>query len=90
MVSEVHPLFGRLLPATAFKRWRGELLLVVVLPDGSPGTLPAAATDVFGVLDEAEVPVTAVLSLDGVRRLRLLLEALEPRSRSRKVRRERK
>jgi len=48
VVAETHPLFGRLLAARSFKRWNGALLLVVELPDGSPGTIRADATDVFG------------------------------------------
>ena len=43
-----HPLFGRLLSAVSFKRRGGVLLLVVTLPDGSPGTVPADSTGVFG------------------------------------------
>jgi len=46
-------LFGRLLAAKAFKRWNGVLLLVVELPDGSPGTIRADATDVLGPAPEA-------------------------------------
>ena len=34
--------------ARSFKRLNGELLLVIELPDGSPGTIPAGATDVLG------------------------------------------
>ena len=71
VTSLVHPLAGRLLPASAFKRWRGVLLLVVVLPDGSPGTIPADATDVLGG-GRGEV-VVSVLSVEGVRRLRGLV-----------------
>jgi hypothetical protein len=84
VTSPVHPLFGRLLSASGFKRWNGSLLLVVVLPDGTPGTIPAEATDVFGV-PPAPV-VTAVLSVEGVRRLRAVVEPLAPRrSRSRRA-----
>lgn len=71
MTSPVHPLFGRVLPASGFKRWNGDLLLLVVLPDGSPGTVPAEATDVLGT-SQGEA-VTSVLSVDGVRRLQLIL-----------------
>ena len=39
VVAETHPLFGRLLAAKSFKRWNGVLLLVIDLPDGSPGTI---------------------------------------------------
>ena len=49
VIAETHPLFGRLLAARSFKRWNGVLMLVVDLPDGSPGTIRADATDVFGV-----------------------------------------
>ena len=48
VTSTVHPLFGRLLPATGFKRCDGSLFLVVGLPDGSPGTIPVSATDILG------------------------------------------
>jgi hypothetical protein len=82
VTSAVHPLFGRVLQATGFKRWDGALLLVVVLPDGSPGTIPANATDVLGSPPDASV--AAVLSVEGVRRLRALLDALGPRRASRK------
>jgi hypothetical protein len=83
VTSPLHPLFGRLLQATGFKRWDGDLLLVVVLPDGSPGTIRAEVTDVLGVL-EAALPVS-VLSVDGVRHLRRLLagSSWPMRSRSR-------
>lgn len=53
VVAGTHPLFGRLLAAKAFKRWNGVLLLVVELPDGSPGTIRADATDVLGPAQEA-------------------------------------
>jgi hypothetical protein len=82
VTSSTHPLFGRLLSATGFKRWDGALLLVVVLPDGSPGTIRADVTDVMG--DVAVEGPASVLSVEGVRRLRLLVDALEPTGRSRK------
>jgi hypothetical protein len=47
VTASTHPLFGQLLEASAFRRWRGVLLLVVGLLDGSPGTIRADATDVF-------------------------------------------
>jgi hypothetical protein len=71
VTSSLHPLFGRVLEASGFKRWDGVLLLVVVLPDGSPGTVAADATDVLGVM--APEPTLAVLSVEGVRRLRVLV-----------------
>ncbi|MBV8462289.1 MAG: hypothetical protein JO368_03290 [Acidimicrobiales bacterium] len=72
----MHPLFGQLLAARSFKRWDGALLLVVVLPDGSPGTIPAGATDVLG--SRVEQPLMSVLSVAGLRRLRVLVDSLTP------------
>lgn len=82
MTSPVHPLFGRVLAANGFKRWDGDLLLVVVLPDGSPGTIPATATDVLGCSPAGAI--TSALSVEGVRRLRQLLDTLGPAGHSRK------
>jgi hypothetical protein len=50
-------------------------MLAVVLPDGSGGTIAAAATDVFGHERGPEAGPGAVLTVDGVRLLRALLEA---------------
>jgi len=80
VTSPLHPLFGRVLAANGFKRRDGVLLLVVALPDGSPGTVPAEATDVLG--PSAVEAITSVLSVEGVRRLRLLLGTLGPPGRS--------
>jgi len=71
-----------LLAATGFKRVRGVLLLVVQLPDGTPGTIRADATDVFG----DRTPTTGegtVLSVEGIGRLRALVLAQPRRRRSR-------
>ncbi len=81
VTSEVHPLCGKLLEAIGFKRWKGALLLVVVLPDGSPGTIPANATDVLGVAPSA-VTRESALSVEGIRSLRALVSALSPPERS--------
>ena len=43
--------------ARSFKRLNGELLLVIELPDGSPGTIPARATDVLGPAEAGGPPV---------------------------------
>jgi hypothetical protein len=76
VISPLHPLFGQLLAATGFKRRAGTLLLVVGLPDGAPGTIPASATDVLGgTVREAG---QSVLSVDGVRCLRVLVDGLRP------------
>lgn len=79
VTSSVHPLFGRLLTASGFRRVDGVVFLVVGLPDGSPGTIPAAATNVFGEqrvdVDEAD---GTVLSVEGLRALRALVRAALP------------
>jgi hypothetical protein len=54
---------------------KGELLLAVVLPDGSAGTVPAAATDVFGEQLQGVSGPATVLTAEGLRRFRALLEA---------------
>ena len=86
MTLGVHPLCGQVLRARSFRRLQGELMLAVVLPDGSVGTLAAAATDVFGAEERSEQAGT-VLSVDGVRRLRALLAAKSRGSGSRGTRR---
>jgi hypothetical protein len=76
-----HPLFGELLGATGFKRWSGVLLLVVDLPDGSPGTIRADGTDVFAT--EPVEPSRMVLDGEGIQALRVLVATLQrPRSRA--------
>jgi hypothetical protein len=78
VTSATHPLSGRLVAAHAFKRLNGELLLVIELPDGSPGTIPASATDVLG---RAEVSGPAVvLDAGGWRRLHELVVVLAARA----------
>ena len=72
-----HPLNGRMLDAISFIHLRGVLHLVVRLPDSSPGTIPASATDVFG--ERAAKGPAAVLDADGLRRLRALTLALGDR-----------
>jgi hypothetical protein len=81
VIAATHPLFGRLLMATAFKRLSGVLYLVAMLPDGTPGTVPAATTSVFGDTT-AVVGCGTVLSVEGVRRLRSLVEARSSQRRS--------
>ena len=87
MTLGLHPLCGQLLRARSFRRLQGELMLAVVLPDGSVGTLPAAATDVFGAEQRCEQPLATLLSVDGVRRRRALLAAKSHGSQSRGTRR---
>jgi hypothetical protein len=73
--APLHPLVGRRLKASSFYRRAGELLLVVDLPDGSPGMIPAAVTDVFGERPERLGPST-VLTVAGVRALRSMVAAI--------------
>ena len=78
MTAEVHPLFGRLLWASGFKRLGGVLHLVVTLPDGSPGTIRADATGVLGDgggLQAHGTPGGTVLTVEGIRQLRVLVDA---------------
>jgi hypothetical protein len=72
-----HPLFGRLLDAGGFKRLDGVLLLVVQLPDDSPGTIRADATDVFGTVAET---ASAVFDVDGLQVLHELVGRLRSRT----------
>jgi hypothetical protein len=71
VTSKTHPLSGRLVAARSFKRLNGVLLLVIELPDGSPGTIPAAATDV--VCPAGDAGPAVVLDAGGWCRLRDLV-----------------
>jgi hypothetical protein len=71
-----HPLFGRLLAAGGFKRLDGVVFLVVQLADGSPGTIRADATDVFGAVAETAL---AVFDVDGLQALYELVGRLRSR-----------
>ena len=78
MVAETHPLFGRLLAAKSFKGWNGVLLLLVIdLPDGSPGTIRCDATDVLGVVESGP---RSVLDAAGLRALHRLVGQLATRA----------
>ena len=77
VVAETHPLCGRPLAAKSFKRWNGVLLLVIDLPDGSPGTIRCDATDVLGVVEPGP---RSVLDGAGLRALRRLVEQLATRA----------
>jgi len=74
VTAEGHPLFGVLLSASAFRRFAGVLHLVVELPDGSPGTIRADATDVLVAGEPG--PAGTVLDAAGVRALRVLVTAM--------------
>jgi len=70
-------LFGQLLGARDFRRVDGVVFLVVELPDGSPGTIRADATDVLGV--DAIESVVTVLDVNGLRALNHLVRGLRSR-----------
>jgi hypothetical protein len=77
VISLRHPLFGQVLAANHFKRVDGVVFLVVTLPDGSPGTIRADATDVCGEADPELVAV--VLDGDGLRTLFAMVTGLRAR-----------
>jgi hypothetical protein len=79
VVAPTHPLCGQRLQANRFRRQDGELLLAVVLPDGSPGFISAAVTDVLGV-GEAKGGREVVMTVEGARRLRSLVEAAKAKA----------
>ncbi len=81
VTAMTHPLFGRLVPATGFKRRSGVLLLVVTLPDSTPGTIPADATDILS--DSPDEPCATVLTVEGFRQLHLLVTVLVPTTKRR-------
>jgi hypothetical protein len=80
VVAAAHPLFGSLLAAEGFRRVDGIVFLVVRLPDGSPGTIRADATDVLGA--STEEPPGTVLDGEGLRALNALMARLRPARRS--------
>jgi hypothetical protein len=71
VVGQTHPLFGQVLRASSFTRLNRVLHLVVGLPDGSPGTIRAAVTDVFGQAGQPEM--TVAFDIEGLRELRALV-----------------
>jgi len=71
-----HPLCGARLAVEGRRRVRGVPCLIVRLPDGTPGTVEVSATSAGAAATEA--PAGALLSAEGVRRLRRLLAADAP------------
>ena len=84
MTAATHPLFGSLLAAQQFRRVDGVVFLVVALPDGSPGTIRANATDVLG--DAVEESTGTVLDAEGLRLLLALVTRMQPPRRSGRAR----
>jgi hypothetical protein len=74
VTAGTHPLCGRTLEAVSFIHRNGVLHLVVKLPDSSPGTIPASATDIFG--DRQAAGPAVVLDAEGLRRLHALVAAV--------------
>ena len=66
-----HPLCGERLAVEGRRRVSGVRCLIVRLPDGTPGTVEAAATSAAPAATEPRSG--ALLSVDGVRRLRGVL-----------------
>jgi len=70
VINPRHPLVGQSLKAERSHCWNGVVWLVVILPDGFPGRLPVADTDLFGESPSWSSSIGTVLSVDGIRRLR--------------------
>ena len=76
-----HQLHGTELPVHGWHRIQGEIHLLVTLPDGSRGYLPAGRTALFEAQERD--PPALILTGEGVRQLRQLVEAFRARSRRR-------
>jgi hypothetical protein len=72
VINPRHPLVGQTLKAERSHCWNGVVWLVVVLPDGFPGRLPVADTDLLGESPSLSSSIGTVLSVDGIRRLRVI------------------
>jgi hypothetical protein len=71
-----HPLAGMQLAVEGRRAVGGVACVIVRLPDGTPGTIAVSATS--AAADDGGRPAGALLSVEGVRRLRALLSALAP------------
>jgi hypothetical protein len=78
-----HQLCGAELAVHSWQRINGEIHLLVTLPDGSRGYLPAAGTSLWEPLVDDNRPAL-MLTGDRIRQLRQLVEALQARSRRRR------
>jgi hypothetical protein len=72
-----HRLYGIELPVHGWHHIHGEIHLLVMLPDGSRGYLPAAATALWQAQEGDGATFT--LTAERVRQLRRLVEALRAR-----------
>jgi hypothetical protein len=71
VTAPVHPLCGERLTVEGRRRVGGVPCLIVRLPDGTPGTVEVQATSAGSA--DPEPSARALLSVEGVRRLRRLL-----------------
>jgi hypothetical protein len=71
-----HPLAGMRLAVEGRRAIRGRAHLIVRLPDGTPGTVELRATSAASA--EGGAPAGALLSVEGLRRLRRLLSPGAP------------
>jgi hypothetical protein len=82
LIARGHPLRGQEVMASGVYGRQDGLWLVVTLPDGGDAGVPLYDTDLVPEPvrelqgQEAEQPGGTVLSIEGVRRLRLLMEGL--------------
>lgn len=77
VTGAAHPLVGARLAVEGRRRVGGVACLVVRLPDGTPGTIEVRVTSAHPAGSEAS-GAGALLSADGVRRLRRLLAGSVP------------
>ena len=82
IVWQDHLLYGTELPVHGWHRIDGEIHLLLTLPDGSRGYFPAAGTALFDT--QADDRPAVIVTGEGVRQLRQLMEALQARSRRRR------
>jgi hypothetical protein len=78
VTAAYHPLCGERLTVEGRRRVGGVPCLIVRLPDGTPGTVEAQATSAGQAVSEPPVTTGALLSVEGVRRLRRLLAPEAP------------
>jgi hypothetical protein len=71
VTAAYHPLWGERLVVEGRRRVGGVPCLIVRLPDGTPGTVEVSATSAGQATDGGSA--VALLSAEGVRRLRRLL-----------------
>jgi hypothetical protein len=82
IVWQDHQLYGTELAVHGWHRLHGEVHLLLTLPDGSRGYFPATGTALFDA-QEPDQPAVIVTG-DGIRQLRQLMETLRARGRRRR------